>query len=210
MEDKLMKVGDYTAQVVNSANESIAMGGKSLFAIIKESGKQCLEANLRLRLVALNRNIGTKNLMTQEQVDFTAEYLLNQYHWLTLSDVDLVMRRGRAGEYGELYETLTPAKVLGWFRAYDTEKEDAYAERRENERRQHSFEINNAVRDTKDMIDWYNAVKKQADKPKEKPTPTEAENRQRIVSQLANILLSNGKCATMTEAIECTIKQLEL
>ena len=60
--------------------------------------------------------------MSEDNIDLIALYIVQDFGNLTMSDINLVFTRAKKGNYGELYESLNTAKVLGWFTEYFEER----------------------------------------------------------------------------------------
>ena len=66
--------------------------------------------------------------MSEGNIDFIAMNVISDFGNLTFSDINLVFTRAKKGHYGELYESLNTAKVLGWFTQYYEERLETAAE----------------------------------------------------------------------------------
>lgn len=72
-------------------------------------------------------NLG-KN-MNPDQMNETACMIMDEYSFLTLADINLVFKRAKMGEYGNLYDRLDGSIIMGWFKTYFTNRlETAEAE----------------------------------------------------------------------------------
>lgn len=76
--------------------------------------------------------LGLRRPLDEEQIDFIAEELLREYSTLTLADLHLLFRRIASGAYGELYDSLTPPKLLDFASQYFNERCNLFAEREQN------------------------------------------------------------------------------
>ena len=81
-------------------------------------------AVIKAHLVNLNVVSGVNKVLNAAQIDFVAETIVTDWELmgLTLVDFMLVMRQALTGEVGEMFEALSPQKVLGWLRAYSKER----------------------------------------------------------------------------------------
>lgn len=95
------------------------------------------KAVMRLHLVNLNATCDVKKPLTEAQIEFIIDTITHdwQLKGLTLVDFMVVMRRAATGEYGEMFESLSPPKVLGWLKKYADERATVAGEmsREENE-----------------------------------------------------------------------------
>lgn len=85
---------------------------------------------LRLHLVNLNLCCDVRRLLNEQQIEVVVDMIVNDWMLanLTLVDYMIVMRRAISGEYGEMFESLTPPKVLGWLKRYAEERAAEAAE----------------------------------------------------------------------------------
>jgi hypothetical protein len=65
-------------------------------------------------------NIG-KN-MNPNQIYDTAELIAEEFHYLTVADINLIFKRAKLGRYGQIFDRLDGQVILGWFRSYDHER----------------------------------------------------------------------------------------
>ena len=52
--------------------------------------------------------------MTESQITFSAQLIVDEFFNLKISDLTLLFRKILSGQYGELYESLNPPKILGF------------------------------------------------------------------------------------------------
>jgi len=79
-------------------------------------------------------NVGRE--VTAKQVGFIAEYVVDNYHYLTLADVVLCLKTGVSGGFGEVYGRLDVQVVCKWFEKYEAARMEeaesrAYAKHKE-------------------------------------------------------------------------------
>lgn len=66
----------------------------------------------------LNVN-GTMNAM---QIGQTAQFILDDYSWLTIDDMKLCFNLAKKGAFGQVYGRLDGQVILAWFRQYETQR----------------------------------------------------------------------------------------
>lgn len=95
-------------------------------------------AMIKSHLIKLNTTCDVRRPLREEQIEFIVEAVINDYALANLTMVDfmVVMRRAAMGQYGDMFESLTPPKVLGWLKKYADERaeEAGNMSREENER----------------------------------------------------------------------------
>jgi hypothetical protein len=107
---------------VNTIQKSIELKLPSLVRYKKEFGEEKIESVIKLWLVDLNNCLNLRRPMSESNIDLIAFYIVSDFGNLTLPDIHLVFTRAKKGLYGELYESLNSAKVLGWFKDYFEER----------------------------------------------------------------------------------------
>jgi len=60
--------------------------------------------------------------MSPEQIEETATILVQEYPYLNLADINLVFRKIKKGEFGQLFAEIDGMKVLSWFEQYAHER----------------------------------------------------------------------------------------
>ena len=107
--------------------------------------------NLRLFL-----NIG--KAMTDEQTFDTAMLIVDTYGQINVADINLIFKRAKLGEWGQLYDRLDGQVVLGWFRSYFNERASVAAERSIRQANSMSFRVEDASLRIQSIVD--NALNK--------------------------------------------------
>lgn len=115
--------------------QAACSGEKSLALLTKELGEKKITALLKLHLIDLNEKLNAKRPLTEAMIVEIAEEIISLFPLLNFADVNLILRNAKTGVYGEMYDCINEAKVLGWFRSYFNERCDACGElsRRENQ-----------------------------------------------------------------------------
>lgn len=95
-------------------------------------------AVIKSHLIELNTTCDVRRPLREDQIEFIVEAVMSDYALanLTLVDFMVVMRRAAMGQYGDMFESLTPPKVLGWLKKYADERaeEAGNMSREESER----------------------------------------------------------------------------
>lgn len=120
---------DFGKSCPATAMQAIATPSASLATLKKYQSADFMEASVG-RLIAMYAgllNIG-KNLQPF-QISTIASELCADYHYLTLVEVQYVMKQGVKGAYGKLYDHLDISVILEWFAQYDAERVEIAASR---------------------------------------------------------------------------------
>ena len=94
----------------------------SLAVLKKQTSEELVIEYIILWISRLNKFLNISRKMTFEQMKKTAEYILQDYYYLKQSDLYFVFSQAEKGRYGEFYDCLDGAKILGWFEKYDIER----------------------------------------------------------------------------------------
>lgn len=85
-------------------------------------GQEFARAFLMVWLVHLNEILALNKPMKETQIEYCAEYILQEYYFFSFVELSFVFHKIISGQYGEFYESLTPAKLLTFFRDYCSER----------------------------------------------------------------------------------------
>jgi hypothetical protein len=92
--------------------------------MVREFGETKMEAYLKVWLINLTESLNVKRSLSEVQIDECAMLIVQEFKNLTIADINLIFKDAKMGKYGELYESLSMAKVLGWFNDYFTKRMD--------------------------------------------------------------------------------------
>lgn len=85
---------------------------------IDKHGCENIEDYVRLWLMDLNQSVNLKRPLNAGQMDFIAMQIIDKHRNMRLADIYFIFLTAKSGGYGELYERLSPDKVLLWFSEY--------------------------------------------------------------------------------------------
>ncbi len=96
-------------------------------SIGRELGQKFSEGFIKAWLINLNEMLNLNKPMTESQINYTANYIINDKDLSRLQTVDIQLFSNQilSGQYGELYESLNPPKVLGFLSKYFNEARNA-------------------------------------------------------------------------------------
>lgn len=120
---------DFGKSCPATALQAISTPSASLATLKKYQSADFMEASVE-RLIVMYAgllNIG-KNLQPF-QISTIASEVCTDYHYLTLAEVQYVMKQGVKGAYGKLYDHLDISVILEWFTQYDAERAEIAASR---------------------------------------------------------------------------------
>jgi hypothetical protein len=107
---------------VDSARMCLQNQAPSLGMIKRQYGDDFIVAYLALWIDNLNDFVNAVRKMNPGQIEETAVILFQDYYYFNLADINLVFRKIKKGEYGQLFAELDGVKILGWFEQYARER----------------------------------------------------------------------------------------
>lgn len=93
-----------------------------LSAMRKEIGEDKVLAIMEMWIIDINDFFNINNKMKPNQVKETAMFILNDFYYLKIADVNLVFSTAKKGKYGSLFGSLDGSKIYQWFDEYDKER----------------------------------------------------------------------------------------
>ena len=91
-------------------------------SIKKNYSEDFLIAYVAVWLVNLNDFVNASRKMTPTQIEETAVIIYQEFYYLNIADTNLVFRKIKKGEFGQLYTELDGVKILSWFEKYNQER----------------------------------------------------------------------------------------
>lgn len=110
-----------------------------------EGGEDKVRAAVAVNLMECSRFLNLKNGLTAEHVEFAVDVIMEEYPWMTMGDLNLIIRRIKMGSR-EVYENFTAAKLLQAVKAYDLERDEAVAAARSRENGRHRAAMRGVAR----------------------------------------------------------------
>lgn len=109
-------------KAVKTIKQALKQNAGSLSQIKKGYGQEFQKTYLMLWMVDLQEKVGVKNKMHEEVIEECAEFVIEDYYYLNLADINLIFTRAKKGFYGPLYESISMPKILEWFENYANER----------------------------------------------------------------------------------------
>jgi len=100
----------------------------SLAQIKKGYGPEFQITFIMLWLADLNESVGVKNKLNEDMMEQCAMFIIEDYYYLKISDINLIFSRAKKGAYGNFYESISIPKIMQWFSDYAEDRaEIAYS-----------------------------------------------------------------------------------
>lgn len=94
----------------------------AISSIKKAYGADFTQAYIETWIVNVCEFLNIGKNMNPNQIYDTAELIAEDFHYLTVADINLVFKRAKLGRYGQIFDRLDGQVILGWFRSYDHER----------------------------------------------------------------------------------------
>jgi len=94
----------------------------SLAKINKMYNRELAIEYVKLWIIDLNKDMNVKRGMSETQIEKTAKMLYDEYYYMNLAELNKVFTDIQKGIYGEVYDMLNCAKILGFMRIYAKER----------------------------------------------------------------------------------------
>ena len=107
---------------------TIKSGAPTLGSIKKQYSEDFLIAYIAVWIVNLNDFVNASQKMNPAQIEETATLIFQDYYYLNLADINLMFKRIKKGEFGQLFSSIDGMKILSWFEKYAGERMQTAAE----------------------------------------------------------------------------------
>lgn len=107
---------------VNNPLQAINTECKTLALIKKDNDENKVLSIISAWIIDLNEFLNIKNQMSESQIEQTALFILDDYYYFNIAEINLIFTRIKKGFYGSFYESLDGTKLLSYFNQYDIER----------------------------------------------------------------------------------------
>lgn len=94
----------------------------TLGALKRSFGDTFTQAYIETWIVNVCEFVNIGKNMTPVQICETAMIILDTYPYYTIADINLVFKRAKIGEYGQIYDRLDGQIILSWFAKYNKQR----------------------------------------------------------------------------------------
>ena len=126
-----------SSQSVKTYDEVFENKTPSIVVIKKEMGATFTTGYIKIWLVELNEMLNLRRPMTESQITFSAQLISDEFWMLHIADLQLLFTKILSGQYGELYESLNPPKIMTFFRNYLNERTSLGGEKSKREHQEY-------------------------------------------------------------------------
>lgn len=97
--------------------------GKPALSSYKRESEDVLYANLETLLIRLSMSFNLGKNLEPWQISEIATDVYQKYYFLSIEEFILVLKKGRTGDFGKVYDRLDGAIIMEWFDKYETSEE---------------------------------------------------------------------------------------
>lgn len=112
----------------NTLALAINSSAPTLGSIRREYSEDFQIAYVSVWIVNLNDFVNALRKMSPEQIEETATIIVQEYPYMNLADINLVFRKIKKGEFGQLFAEIDGMKILSWLEQYARERARTAAE----------------------------------------------------------------------------------
>jgi hypothetical protein len=106
----------------DSSALALKSGAPSLANVMRTYGDDYIIAYIAMWLIGLNDFLNIKRKLNDPQIEELSFMLYQEYYYLNLADINLIFRKIKRGDYGQMYESIDGHKLLLWFEEYSSER----------------------------------------------------------------------------------------
>lgn len=107
---------------INTPEQIFEQNLPTLGSLKRRYGEEFVEAYLETWIIGMTEWVNIGKNMSEGQIRETASFILEDYIYLTLADINLVFKRAKKSFYGKIYDRLDGQIILDWFSKYHNER----------------------------------------------------------------------------------------
>jgi hypothetical protein len=104
---------------VNTPAQVFGTNLPTMGTVKKVYGDGFAQAYIETWIVNVSEFINIGKNMNLNQVCETAQMILDDYPYFTLADINLVFKKAKKGDFGQIYDRLDGQIILSWFLKYN-------------------------------------------------------------------------------------------
>lgn len=105
-----------------SLQDSVKANTPAIGEVLSIGGDKVISAFIELNIARLALFLNVGGSINPDQIQSTAELITEEFGNLTISDINLIFRRAKLGQWGKIYDRLDGQIILGWFADYYNER----------------------------------------------------------------------------------------
>jgi len=89
-------------------------------AVKKVYGDDFAQAYIETWIVNISEFVNIGKNMNENQIYETAQMILDSYPYFTLADINLIFKKAKKGDFGQIYDRLDGQIIFSWFTKYNS------------------------------------------------------------------------------------------
>lgn len=85
----------------------------------KVYGDDFAQAYIETWIVNISEFVNIGKNMNENQIYETAQMILDSYPYFTLADINLIFKKAKKGDFGQIYDRLDGQIIFSWFTKYN-------------------------------------------------------------------------------------------
>jgi hypothetical protein len=114
---------------IDSVPAAIETNTPSIALISKRFGEDFTQAYIEGWIVNLRDFLNVGKKMNDNQTQETAMMIMDLYYNITIADINLIFRKAKLGQWGQIYDRLDGQMILSWFEKYFSERCRTFADK---------------------------------------------------------------------------------
>jgi hypothetical protein len=114
---------------IDNIPAAIEIKTPSIASISKKFGEDFTQAYIEGWIVNLRDFLNVGKKMTDQQTQETAIMIVDEYYNLTIADINIIFKRAKLGQWGQIYDRMDGQIILSWFYKYFQERCKAAADK---------------------------------------------------------------------------------
>lgn len=86
----------------------------------KVYGDDFAQAYIETWIVNISEFVNIGKNMNENQIYETAQMILDSYPYFTLADINLIFKKAKKGDFGQIYDRLDGQIIFSWFTKYNS------------------------------------------------------------------------------------------
>ena len=86
----------------------------------KVYGDDFAQAYIETWIVNISEFVNIGKNMNENQIYETAQMIMDSYPYFTLADINLIFKKAKKGDFGQIYDRLDGQIIFSWFTKYDS------------------------------------------------------------------------------------------
>lgn len=111
---------------INTVQKATTAEKEGISLHCKNYGRQTVIDLICMHLISLSLSINTHKSLTDDQILELANYIVSDYYFMSMTEINYVLQRFKKGEFGKINYAVNISDIMNAFKIYDQERTDHY------------------------------------------------------------------------------------